>query len=123
MQRNETAKSVGLSKNLRLFKSIIMTKVFIQITLIMIMSMRCNSLVRVFWVEIMKTFFIDNGYTKSYTSMSGWLLVCYKSGCMVGNILSGNVVNHFKKLPSTNIIDISLFGCIYCVRAIRLPLS
>ena len=96
VQRNETAKSVGLNKNLTLFKSIIMTKMFIQIIFIMIMSMGCNSLVRVFWGEIMKTFFIDNGYTKSYTSMSGWVLVCYKSGCMVGNILSGNVVNHFK---------------------------
>ena len=58
--------------------------------------MGCNSLVRVYWGEIMKTFFIDNGCTKSYTPMSGWVLVCYKSGCIVDNILSGNVVNHFK---------------------------
>ena len=96
VQRNETRRNFALKQNIRLFKYVLINKVFLQTMFIMIMALGCNSLVRVYWGEIMKTYFVDIGYIDSYTSMSGWVLVCYKSGCMVGNILSGNVVNHFK---------------------------
>ena len=96
VQRNKSVQNFALKQNIRLFKYVLLNKVFLQIIFIMIMALGCNSLVRVYWGEIMKTFFINIGFIDSYTSMSGWVLVSFKCGCMVGTILSGNVVNHFK---------------------------
>ena len=48
--------------------------------------------------------------------MYGWVLVCYKSGCIVGNILSGNVVNHFKNYQQQiSLILFCLVVSIVCV--------
>ena len=118
IQRNETPRSFASKQNIKLYKYVLLNKVFVQTMFIMIMSMGCNSLVRVYWGEIMKTFFIDNGYTNSYTSMSGWVLVCYKSGCIVGNILSGNVVNHFKNYQQQ--ITLILFCLIVSIVSVLL---
>ena len=116
IQRNGTPRNFDSKQNIRLCKYVLLNKVFVQTMFIMIMSKGCNSLVRVYWGEIMKTFFIDNGYTNSYTSMSGWVLVCYKSGCIVGNILSANVVNHFKNYQrQISLILVGLVVSIVCV--------
>jgi len=72
-------------------------KVFWQVVVILNVALGGSKImVRVYLGEVLRKFFIELGYESSYNSMCGLVMVCFEAGDIIGCILSGKIVDHFK---------------------------
>ena len=86
-----------LRKIFHLFKSVMADKLFLQSVFILSVAVGgCTTIGKVLMAEVFRKFFLELGFTNSYNSMSGSVLVCYESGSVLGSILSGKIVDNFK---------------------------
>ena len=115
---NVGQKQVSFLRLLQLFKVVILNRVFLQVIFILIAAVGINTIVKVLMGQILRNLFIYLGYVESYTSMSGFVLICIECGCIVGGSISAKLVNRFKNYHKQ--ISMSLFSFVLSAVALLL---
>ena len=99
--QNHQNKPTNILKNLgnffEAFKSIWFDKVFILSSLTCSIVFGINFLQRLIMGEVFRDLFVAQEYGTMINKFSGYVLVVYEFGCILGSVLSARLMDHFKK--------------------------
>ena len=75
---------------------IMRNKLVLQVAVIFSITQGCNLIQKLFMGEILRKVFIELGHVNNANVMSGYVLVLFEFGCIVGSVVSGKVVDNYK---------------------------
>ena len=104
-------------------KRILGNKLIIQTAVIFAITQGCNFIQKLFMSEILRKIFSRLKHPLQANTLSGYVLVLFELGCILGSVVSGKVVDCCKNYHTQILINLLLcfvsvvgifFGYIYC---------
>ena len=112
-QSNQFGQPSFTFNNLKQFfvlcKKIVFNKLFVQAIIILSTAVGCNVVIKIYMGEVLRWLYLDLGYLETADVMAGYNLVLLQVGSILGDLLSGVVVNHIKNYQLIIVFDLVLY--------------
>ena len=87
----------NISSFCRQSKDVLFSKFGVQVAIILSIIFSCSNLQKLLLSDIVRNVFNYDNYNLDSDEMSGYVLVLFETGCFLGSVLSGKLIDHFKK--------------------------